>query len=100
MNMALAYSITSKWSIGGAGRFFNSRFRVNHDQHSQRPLVRYTNLGAEFFIQYETESMTANVHAGSTLWGKLRVADHNNKHARDYDLGPAGYVGAEMDIKF
>ncbi|MFI0434987.1 MAG: DUF6268 family outer membrane beta-barrel protein [Parachlamydiaceae bacterium] len=100
MNMTLIYSLNPKWSIGAAGRLFNSRFRVNHDQHSHRPLVRYTNLGAELFVQYETKFMTANLHAGSTLWGKFRVADHNNNHARDYDLGPAGYVGAEMEVKF
>lgn len=100
MNMTLAYSLTNKWSMGATSRLFNSRFRVNHSEHSLRPLVRYTNLAAEYFIQYDNENMTANIHIGSTLWGKYRVADHNNNHARNYDLNPAGYIGAEMDVKF
>jgi hypothetical protein len=62
--------------------------------------VRYTNSGAEFVIQYENDSVTANIHAGSTLGGQFRVADHNNNHAKNYDFGSAGYVGAEIDVKF
>lgn len=100
VNMSLLYTFSRHWSMGIAGRFFNSRFRVRHNEHSHKPLVRYTNIGAEFIIQYETETMTANFHAGSTLGGNFRVADDRNNHAKHYDLDPSGYVGAEIDIKF
>lgn len=100
VNMSLLYTFYPQWSMGINGRFFNSRFRAHHDDHSHKPLVRYTNFGAEFIIQYETETMSANIHAGSTLGGTFRVANHRNEHAKRYDLDPSGYVGAEIDVKF
>ena len=100
VNMALLYSFSSNWSAGISGRIFNSRFRVNHNEYALKPLVRYTNLGAEFIVKYETGNVSANFHVGSTLWGKYRVADHCNNHARSYDLNPAGYAGLEVDMTF
>jgi hypothetical protein len=100
VNIALLYSFSSHWSIGGAGRFFNSRFRASHKDHSLKPLVRYTNTGAEIIIKYEKENTSANIHAGSTLGGTFRVANSKNHHARDYDFDSSAYVGAEMDVKF
>lgn len=100
VDISLLYSISRRWSVGVAGRFFDVRFRVNHDQHSHKPLVRYTNSSAEFVVRYEVENMTANVHAGTTFGGKFRVADKHNNHAHDYDFGAAGYVGAQVDLKF
>lgn len=100
VNVSLMYNFARHWSVGVAGRLFNTRFRVHHDQHSHKPLVRYTNVGAEFVIQYETDSMTANIHAGSTLDGTLRIADHSNNHAKHYYLDASGYIGAEVDVKF
>lgn len=100
VNISLVYAFSRHWSIGAAGRFFNSRFRVNHKDHSLKPLVRYTNVGAEFIAKYETETMSANIHAGSTLGGIFRVANHRNHHARDYDLDASIYAGAGIDTKF
>lgn len=100
MNISLTYAISSKWSIGAAGRFWSPRFRVHHQDHSHKPLVRYSNVGAEFIIQYENESMNANVHVGSTLGGTLRVANVNNDHARHYHLDPSAYAGAAVNVKF
>lgn len=100
MNVSLLYSVSSKWSIGAAGRFFNSRFRVRHHDHSLKPLVRYSNVGAEFVIKYDADTISANIHAGSTLGGKLRLANHHNHHAKNYHLDSSFYVGAEVDAKF
>lgn len=101
VNMSLIYSLTPTWGLAIAGRFFNSRFRVHHDEIFRKALVRYTNVGAEFAIKYETHNVTANIHAGSTFsGGKYRVADRKNHHAQNYKLQAAGYVGAEMDISF
>lgn len=100
VNISLLYSFSSHWSIGTAARFFNTRFRVKHSDHSLKPLVRYTNTGAEFIIKYDDDTMSANIHAGSTLGGTFRVANRKNNHARDYDFDPVAYVGAEIDVKF
>lgn len=100
VDIALMYSINQKWSIGAAARFFDSRFRVKQKQHSLMPLFRYMNTGAELIAKYETPTTSANIHAGSTLAGYVRVANKNNHHAKHYDIDPAFYVGAEMDVKF
>lgn len=100
VNVSLNYSFTPSWSLAIAGRSFNSRFRVHHDEIFSKALVRYTNIGAEFAIRYETKTMNANIHAGTTLGGKYRVANRKNHHAHNYDLEPAAYVGGEMDVSF
>ncbi len=100
VNLSLMYAITPKWSFGAAGRLINSRFRVNHDQHSYKPLVRYTNFGVECVFAYETELMTANIHAGSMVGGVYRVANHHNHHAKNYHFGSSPYAGAEVNMKF
>jgi hypothetical protein len=100
VNMALLYAFSPNWKLGVAGRFFDSRFRVHNDQHSLKPLVRYTNVGAEFIIKYDDETTSANLHAGTTLGGTFRVANHSNHHAQDYHIDPSAYVGAEIDVKF
>lgn len=100
MNIALSYAITSKWSLGAAGRFFDSRFRVHTENHSLKPLVRYTNIGAEFFVKYGNDMVTANIHCGSTLGGRFRVANRHNNHVKGYDLNPSAYAGAEIEVTF
>ena len=100
VNISLLYAFSPKWSIGAAGRFFNPRFRVNHKDHSLKPLVRYTNIGAEFIVKYENTNTSANLHVGSTLGGTLRVANSRNEEAHHYHLDPSFYGGAEIDIKF
>lgn len=100
VNVSLIYSLTPHWSFGGACRFIQSRFRVNHNQHSLKPLVRYTNIGTELVVRYDNDTISGNVHVGSTWGGTYRVANHSNNHARHYYLKPSCYVGAEADVKF
>lgn len=99
VNIAMEYSLTPKWTLAIGGRFFNSRFRTHHNSQF-KPLVRYTNTGAEFVIKYDDETMSANIHAGSTLGGKYRVANSHNHHAQTFHLDPSAYVGGEIDVKF
>jgi len=99
-NLSLIYSFSPGWSTGLAGRLFSSRYRVHHQEHSAKPLVRYTNVGAEFILEYEDQRLSANLHAGSTLGGTFRVANRRNRHARNYHLDPSAYLGAEIDVKF
>lgn len=102
VNVSLVYTLTPHWTLALAGRNFNSRFRVRHDEIFSQALVRYTNTGAEFAIRYENQdqNISANIHAGTTLGGKYRVANRNNHHAHNYKLKSAGYVGGEMDVSF
>ena len=100
MDISLLYSFSSNWSIGAAGRFFNSHIRVRREDHALKPLVGYSNVGAEFVLKYENPIISANIHVGSTLGGTFRVANHRNHHADDYHLDPSAYAGAEVDVKF
>lgn len=100
VNVSLIYALSQKWSLGVAGRAFNSRFRVHQQQHSLKPLVRYTNVGAEFILKFENEYASANIHAGTTIQGKYRVADSKNHHARNYQTNGAAYGGFEIEVKF
>lgn len=100
VNVSLEYSLTKSWTLALAGRFFDSRFRVSRDECTPRALVRYTNVGSEFAIKYDNNSMSANIHAGVTLAGKFRQANRYNHHAHNFKLDPAGYVGGEIDVKF
>lgn len=100
LNVSLDYAITPHWILSVAGRSFNSRFRVDDHDLFPQALVRYTNTGAEFAIKYQSNGISANIHAGTTLGGKYRVANRNNHHAHNYRLKGAGYVGGEIDVTF
>lgn len=100
VNIALEYSLNKRWTLALAGRFFNSRFRVHHDESTPKALVRYTNIGSEFAIRYANDVMDGNIHAGVTFGGKYREANRHNHHAHTYDLDSAAYAGGEINIKF
>lgn len=98
VNVSLDYALSQTWSLALAGRFFDSRFRAH--EHASKPLVRYTNVGVEFAIKYENDTMSGNIHVGSTVGGKYRVANRHNFHAENFYLDPAAYAGGEIDVKF
>ncbi len=100
VNVSIEYMLNSNWMLAVAGRCFNSRHRANRHEGQAKALVRYENIGAEFAVRYENRGLSANIHAGSTLGGKLRIADKQNHHPRRYKLNPAGYIGAEATLKF
>ena len=100
VNISLVYSITPRWSIAAAGRFFNSRFRVHHKEIFSKALVRYTNAGGELAIKYETEYVSANIHGGFTFGGKYRVSNSKNHHPHNYRFDGSAYVGGEVDVTF
>ena len=100
VNVSLDYVLTKHWAVALAARNFNSRFRANQNEGQSKALIRYQNLGAEIAFKYEKDNLTANIHAGSTLGGQLRLADRHNHHPHHYRFDPAAYVGAEVDLKF
>lgn len=100
VNVSLEYLVNQHWSVALAGRSFNVRYRVGHHECHGKSLVRYQNTGAELAIKYQSKNITTNVHAGSTLGGKFRVADSHNHHPHTYRLEASPYVGAEVDLQF
>lgn len=100
VNVSLEYLVNERWSLALAGRSFNTRYRIGKHEAFSKSVVRYENTGAEFAIKYHRADMTANIHAGTTLGGKFRVANRHNDHPHNYKLDPAGYVGAEVDVRF
>ncbi|KIC72789.1 DUF6268 family outer membrane beta-barrel protein [Candidatus Protochlamydia amoebophila] len=100
VNVSLEYTLNNQWSLAIAGRNFDIRHRVKKDESYGKSLIRYQNIGAEFAVKYNTDFLTANLHAGTTLGGKYRISNHNNHHPHHYNLRPSGYFGGEVDIKF
>lgn len=100
VNVSLEYTFAPSWSLAVAGRMFNSRFRISHHESYCKALIRYENLGAEVVLKYEARGVGANIHAGTTLGGRYRLADRHNHHAHSYHLEPSPYIGAEFDVKF
>jgi hypothetical protein len=98
VNVSIEYTLTDKWTLALAGRNFD--FRTRASKNDSKNLVRYQNIGAEFVVRYGTSDISANIHAGSTLGGRLRMATANNHHAHTYKLSPVGYVGGEVNVKF
>lgn len=100
LDMSLTYSYNEYLSVILAGRVFDSRHKVSkHDSH-HGGTVRYRNLGTELAIKYENCYLIANIHAGYTFEGQLRIADRNDNHAHHYNLKSAPYAGAEIVVKF
>jgi hypothetical protein len=100
VNISLDYDYSKNWTLGLAARLFNSRHRVKRDECNGRSLVRYENTGAEFYVKYEAHNVEYNVHAGTTLGGRYRIASPSNNHPRTVKLCGAPYVGAEANVKF
>ena len=100
VNVSLEYLITDNWSVYVGGRTFNVRYRVGKHESSPKNVIRYENLGAEAAVVYQNDFTSANIHVGSTLGGKFRVANEHNDHPHHYKLRPSGYVGGEVVVKF
>lgn len=102
VNVSIEYCLNSRWTLLLAGRNFDSRHRVKrtHCERDSQPVWRYQNVGAEFAVKYVRDNMKVNVHAGSTLGGQLRIANHRNQHPHHFKLNPSLYAGADVSTNF
>lgn len=100
VNVSLEYMITPRWSVAIAGRTFDSRHRVSNKEPHPKYLVRYQNVGGELAIKYDDTVVSANIHAGYTLGGDVRIANPHNHHPHHYKLDPSAYTGAEVVVRF
>lgn len=101
MDVGIVYTYDCNWKAALAMRFFDVRHRVGPDEPLPRALVSYRNNGIELAAMYDYDHfIEANVHAGWTIGGKLRISDKQNHHPKHYRLDPAGYFGGEIVVKF
>lgn len=100
MNISLEYAATSSWFLSIAARAFDSRHRVKDNESHPRSVVRYLNAGAECMVKYAKGLWTFNIHGGTTLGGRYRIANQRNHYAHNYKLKPSPYGGLEADLKF
>lgn len=100
VDISLNYSFTPHWIIGGGARAFNTRHRIKRDECHSGYLVRYENVGAEFFVKYDNKNAIFNLHLGSTLGGRYRVSNRENRHPHTFKLLGSFYGGAEANVRF
>ena len=99
-DMALEYTHTKNWTFALAGRTFSIRHRIQPNDSHGKYVCRYTNFGIEAMVKYSLNDLVANIHAGVTTGGDFKVANSHNHDPNHYHLDPAGYVGAEVDMRF
>lgn len=101
MNISAVYSFTPEWSVAVAGRFFDQRHRVREDEYLSEGLWHYQGGGAELAVNYSPDTwLSANVHAGYSLGGHLKIADRHYHHGHRLRVDGAPYAGAEVIINF
>ena len=101
INISAFYSFTDNWSAGAALRSFSSRQRMLKEDHLSRGLVLYRDVGLELGVVYQLgDTITANVHVGETLGGRVRVSNQHNRDRKHYKLRPSPYFGLEFQLNF
>lgn len=101
MNLSITYTLDRTWSFALAGRFFDQCHRVQEDEYLSKGLWLYQAAGAEFAINFTPACwVSANIHAGTTLWSRLKIADRHYHHHRNFELNPSPYAGAEIAFNF
>ena len=101
LNISLVYQFDCNWSFALAGRAFESRHRVGKQEELSRGLWRYRNVGAELALNYDIDDwFHANIHAGQTFAGRLKVGDRNWDYRSTYCIKSAPYVGGDVSLHF
>lgn len=102
LNVSLIYTINHNWALSIAARFFNDRHRAGNEGFYRKALWRYTNGGAEFGVTYTAwrGRLSANLHAGYTLGGTLRISNMHNHHVHHRRFKDAPYGGFCVTLNF
>lgn len=102
LNMSLVYSINDRWSVALAGRIFSDRHRAGKEGYpTKKPVWRYSNAGVELALARNVCNwLVANVHAGYTFGGHLKVANIHTHHSHYLRFKSSGYAGADLTINF
>ncbi len=101
VNMSVVYTYDQNWSFDTAIRAFQTRYRVGEHQPLPKAITLYQSVGVELGVNYNIkDQIHFNFHLGSTLGGKLKVANRNNKQPHHFKFESAPYAGVEMDWRF
>lgn len=101
VDISLVYHLNCNWSLAGAARFWNSRFRLGPDEPIPNGLLVYRNNGVEAAAIYKySDWFKADVHAGYTVGGQLKVANQQYQNKMHFDFDSAPYIGGEVEINF
>lgn len=101
LNVSIVYSYNKTWSFDVAARFFDERNRLGKNQYLSQGLWHYQSTGAEVGINFTPGKwISANIHAGTTVGGRLKIADKNYNHRQRIRLDPAPYAGGEIEVNF
>lgn len=101
VNISLVYFFDCNWSVSIAGRALQNRHRAEDCAILPNAIVEYRNTGGELALNYICgKALEANIHAGYTFGGVLKIANHNNHHSRRFRFNGAPYVGGEVKISF
>ena len=100
LNISLLYTVEKNWTVGIAGRLFDSRHRVHKHEPLSRGIWTYRATGAELATTYATGSVIANLHLGYLFGGTLKIANRHYEHKRRFDFNSSGYIGGELSARF
>lgn len=101
VNLSIERTLNDCWKAALAVRFFDVRERADEDEPLPMALVCYRNTGLELAFKYDWANIIeANIHAGYTVGGELRISNRHNDHPKHFDLGSAGYIGSELVVKY
>ena len=101
LNISVVYTINNAWSFTIASRFFDERHRVKKKEWLSEGLWHYQSTGVEFGVNYNYHKwIVANIHAGTTLGGHLKIADRHYKHRQRIHFDSAPYAGGEITVSF
>lgn len=102
VNISLIYTYSPELSIALAARVFDERHRIKESAtFLSEGLWTYRMAGAEFDITYNPWTwISANIHAGVTTGGILKIADRHYNHRKRFHIDPSGYVGADLKLNF
>ncbi|MCB1113302.1 MAG: hypothetical protein KDK62_00920 [Chlamydiia bacterium] len=100
LNFSILYTPNCNWIFSLQSRFWDIRQRAGYTEPLSRALWEYRNTGGEFGITFKRCGFSANVHAGYSFGGQLKIWNSNKKHPRKLDFDAAPYYGGEVAYNF
>lgn len=106
-NMSLVYTYNETWTFDLAVRIFSDRRRAGNGVPEggtpgyTKAAWRYSNSGLELGANYNLcQWLKANIHAGYTLGGNLKVANRHSHDSHRIKFDSAPYAGASLSVNF
>lgn len=101
VNISAVYEFADHWSVAVAARVFDSLHRVSKYANVPKAVIEYRNSGGEIALNYDLDhKVKANIHAGTTFGGQLKLANRHYKHHRRFNFDAAPYIGGEAVVRF